>query len=75
MTIQFKCRNCKKDISMLISNWNHKMMDAALFLRAEELCYSCLQEIRRAEYEIMQSRQSAKMWTEEFPASQTPSEV
>lgn len=51
------------------------MVNAALFLRAEELCYSCLQEIRRAEYEIMQSRQSAKMWTEEFPASQTPSEV
>lgn len=66
MTIQFKCRNCKKDISMLISNWNHKMMNVALFLLAEELCYSCLQEIRKNQYEIMQSRQSAEVWIEEL---------
>lgn len=73
MTIEFKCKECQKDISILIPDCS--MIYRASVAYHNKICFRCVQEIRRAEYKIMQSRQSAKMWVDEFSASQTPSEV
>lgn len=61
MTIEFKCKECQKDISMLIPD-HPNMIYRALVAYHNKICFYCAQEIRRAAYEIMQSRQSAKIW-------------
>lgn len=51
MTIEFKCKECQKDISMLIPDHSNMIYRASIAYH-NKICFYCDQEIRRAEYEI-----------------------